>query len=92
MSNTPDYVTPGDGFADIALKRGAKIDGTQVKALRMREPKVSDQLATEAAKGSDAEREITLFANLCEQSVDAIKDLSLADYRRLQEAYRLFLD
>lgn len=79
-------------FVDIALSRPLTIAGAEVKALRMREPTVADQLAAEEAKGSDATREIAMFANLCEVTPDDIKRMTLKDYRAAQKAFASFLD
>lgn len=78
--------------ADIKLSSPMTIAGAEVKALRMREPTVADQLASEEVKGSDAAREIAMFANLCEVSPDEIKQLTLKDYRAVQKAFAGFLD
>lgn len=76
MSDRPDYITENeDGSVAITLLNG--------RTLTMREPTVEDQLAT---KGSDAEREITLVANLCALSPTEVKSLSLKNYRRVQAA------
>lgn len=77
MSERPDYIseTPDGGVA-ITLLNGRQI--------AMREPTVEDQLAV--AKGSDAEREISLVANLCDLSPSEVKSLSLRNYRRVQAA------
>lgn len=56
----------------------------------MREPCVSDELAVEKI-ASDGTRERTLFANLCEVSIDSLSLMTLHDYRKLQAAYRDFL-
>lgn len=82
----PDYLTEGDGFIDIKLRRPIAIDGTKVASLRMREPDLNDQLVFEATKGTDAVKEATLIANLCDISVDQAKTLKLHDWKRAQEA------
>lgn len=74
----------------IKLDTGIEINGTTVKVLTMREPTVADQLSADEIKGSDAVKEITIFANLCEISPDEIKQMTMKDYRKLQEAYRDF--
>jgi hypothetical protein len=79
------------GFVDVELSRPMVIDGAQVKALRMREPTVADQLASEEMKGSDSAKEIAMLANLCEVSPDDIKRLTLKDYKKLQGAFLGFL-
>lgn len=64
-------------------------NGTQ--ALTMRRPKVRDMLAADKAKGSDADKEIAMFANLCEVAPADIEALDMADYKALQQAYSGFL-
>lgn len=59
--------------------------------LSIRRPKVRDMLATEKSKGSDAEKEVLLFANLCEAAPSDIEGLDMADYQQLQDAYKNFL-
>ncbi|MGZ4954445.1 MAG: phage tail assembly protein [Methylobacter sp.] len=59
--------------------------------ITLRRPKVRDMLASDKAKGSDAEKEIALFANLCEVAPVDIEALDMADYQALQKAYQGFL-
>ena len=57
-------------------------------------PKRTKHLAAYAgdkAGGTDAEKEIRIFANLCEVSPDVIEGLDMADYRALQKVYEGFL-
>jgi hypothetical protein len=61
------------------------------KGLTLRRPKVRDMLASEKAKGSDGEKEVVLFANLCEVTPEEIGALDMIDYKQLQEAYQNFL-
>jgi len=75
----------------IELQDPVLVDGTRIERLTMRAPKVRDMLAQDKAKGTDAEKEVRLFANLCEVAPAVVEELSLADYRRLQEAYTGFL-
>lgn len=82
---------PADaGFVDIELTRPLQIAGAQVKALRMREPTVADQLAMEEMKGTDGAKEIGMFANLCEVAPADIKKLTLRDYKKVQAAFLNF--
>ena len=92
MSDKHEWLEEGDGFTDVTLKTGVTIDGTKVMKLRMREPEVGDQLASDNAKGGDAAKEIALFANLCEVTPDDIKRLKLRDHKRLQVAFMGFID
>ena len=82
----PDYLAEGDGHIDITLRRPIDIDGTKVRSLRMREPSLNDQLVFEATKGTDAYKEASLIANLCDITVDQAKTLKLHDWKRAQEA------
>jgi len=75
----------------IDLLVPVEVDGKVYETLTMRRPKVADQLLMSKLKGSDDEKEVRLFANLCEESPEVIKALDLADYMRLQETYRGFL-
>ncbi len=75
----------------IELKYPISVDGVNVKSLKLRRPKVRDMLGVETASVSDAEKEINLFANLCEVTPEALMDLDMADYAKLQKAYQDFL-
>lgn len=81
-----------DGSLKITLAKGLNVDGTKVAAITMREPTVEDQLAASEAKGSDAVREITMFANLCQIAPADIRTLSMRDYKRVQHAFMDFTD
>lgn len=84
-----DYTTE---YVDVTLSRPIDLDGTQVTSLRIREPTVQDQIACQSVKGSTAQQEVTLFANLCGITPDNIQKLRLRDYRKLQDAYSNFLE
>lgn len=75
----------------VVLAHAISIDGVQIKSLRLRRPKVRDMLSVEKNAQSDAEKEINLFANLCEVPPDSLLDLDMADYAKLQKAYQDFL-
>lgn len=75
----------------IKLEYPIEIDGVKVAELKLRRPKVRDSLASEKSGGSNAEKEVRLFANLAEQTTDTIEDLDMLDYGKLQEAYTGFL-
>lgn len=80
-----------DGHVDIDLSSAITVSGAEIKVLRMREPTVADQLTADAMKGSDAEKEVAILANLCDVAPADIKTLKLRDYRKLQQAYLGFL-
>ncbi|QSB03235.1 phage tail assembly protein [Methylomonas sp. EFPC1] len=64
-------------------------NGTAV--LNVRRPKVRDQLVADKTPGSEADKEIAMFANLCEVTPEEIQELDMADYKKLQAAYSGFL-
>ena len=68
----------------IDLDYPIQVDGVEVRYLTMRRPKVRDQKIADAQGGSDGEREIRLFANLCAVAPRDIEDLDMADYAQLQ--------
>jgi len=90
MANSPDYLKPGAGFVDVALSRPLDVGGAKVGSLRLREPLAGDIETAQDYSGSDASREITLFANLCEITPDEVRKLPLRDYARLQAGYATF--
>jgi len=75
----------------ITLKYPIEVAGEKITSLNLRRPKVRDMLAADKSAGSEAEKEVAMFANLCEVSRDAILELDGADYGQLQQAYSGFL-
>lgn len=81
-----------NGSVDITLSKPIKVDGAEIKVLRMREPTVADQLAMDKSGGSAAEQEITLVANLCQVAPADLHQLTLRDYKKVQAALVGFTD
>lgn len=81
-----------DGSVTVQLRKSVSIDGTEVKALRMREPTVQDQLDIQKFKGNEAQQDVQMMANLCEVSPKDLAQLSLRDYKRLQEVFLDFTE
>ncbi len=75
----------------VTLQHPVEARGQSADRLTMRRPKVRDLLSAERQGKGDAEREIVLFASLCEVDPKIIEELDLADYGVLQETYRGFL-
>jgi Phage tail assembly chaperone proteins, E, or 41 or 14 len=75
----------------IELNHPIDIAGAKVSVLQLRRPKVRDMLSVEKSAENDAEKEIQLFANLCEVSPDDLLELDMADYAKLQKTYQDFL-
>jgi enoyl-CoA hydratase/carnithine racemase len=64
-TKTPtDTVIERDGFAEITLTRPRQVNGMETAVLRMREPTVEDMERYQDDKGSDAQREVRMIANL----------------------------
>lgn len=79
-----------NGDAVITLAKGVTIAGVKVTAMTMREPTVKDQLVMDAGGGTDAEKELALFGQLTGQAPADLHSLTLRDYKRVQEAFKLF--
>ena len=86
----PKYLEETEGSIKIQLKTPISIDGAEVSTLSMREPTVQDQLDVDSMKGTPANKEVSMLANLCEISPDDVKQMKMRNYRRLQEAYEVF--
>ncbi len=75
---------------EIKLKYPVSDGGETINVLKMRAPKVRDQLNADKLNGGDAEKEVAIMANLCDLTPDIIGELDLRDYVALQEAYKSF--
>ena len=76
---------------NIKLNYPVESDGTNIADLNMRRSKVKDRLIVAKMKNSsDEEKEIRLFANLCEVAPNIIEELDESDYANLQKAYMDF--
>jgi len=77
----------------IELKYPVESAGNNINNLTMRRSKVKDRLIVAKMKtASDEEKEIRLFANLCEVEPKIIEDLDESDYSNLQKAYLGFFN
>jgi len=85
-----EFIVEKDGFAVITLARPEKVNGETVDALSMREPTVGDMKVVQTFKGSDAEREIFGIGNLTGLTPKEVEALSMRNFGRLQEAFKLF--
>ena len=75
----------------IDLKYPVESSGEIHEKLTMRRSKVKDRLLVAKMKNaSDEEKEIRLFANLCEVAPAIIEDLDESDYANLQKTYLNF--
>ncbi|BAO20620.1 hypothetical protein [Pseudomonas phage PPpW-3] len=93
MAKTPEWLKYNDdGSVDITLSKPSIVSGVKTSTVRMREPLVQDQEAAAEMAGSDAAREITVFANLCDLAPEDIRKLPMREFKRLQTAYLGFID
>lgn len=75
----------------IKLDNPIKIDGVEIHELSLRAPKVRDLLISSKKEADESEREVKLIANLAEISPEAIQDLDLRDYLKIQNWLKDFL-
>ncbi|MFG6501247.1 phage tail assembly protein [Sulfitobacter sp. 1A15106] len=86
----PAYITEdADGSLSVDLVRGLKISGAKVTQLKLREPTLDDQLASQKV-GENADAEVALIANLAEIAPEELRAAKMRDYARLQEALGFF--
>jgi len=76
---------------EIVLEQAITVNGESFEKLSIRAPKVRDMMTASNAEGSDVEKEVRLFATLCEVPPEVIEELTLKDYQQLQKAYEGFL-
>lgn len=88
----PDYLTETSEGLQIELAKPVDIFGTETSTIKMREPTVQDQLDVQAIKASEAHREVTLMANLCDLTPEQVKAMTMRNYRRLQGALEVFTE
>ena len=78
---------------NIELKYPVEVTGQSYGKLSMRRSKIKDRLLVAKMKtASDEEKEIRLFANLCEVEPKVIEELDEADYSNLQKVYLGFFN
>lgn len=81
MSLQTDRVT-------VRLSTPSEANGVQVDALTMRAPTVRDVRAAQSTdNGDENQRELNLFASLCEVGIKDLEGLALKDYNRLSAGY-----
>ena len=77
----------------IELKYPVEATGETLNSLTMRRSKIKDRLLVAKMKtASDEEKEIRLFANLCEVEPKVIEELDESDYSNLQKVYLGFFN
>jgi len=75
---------------EITLSESVTAKGVVYEALTMREPRVRDSLNADKFKGSDGEKEVRMFASLCEVPPEVFYDMTLPDFKKVQDAFSGF--
>lgn len=76
---------------DVKLVDGLDVDGTLTYSITVRKPKVKDLLNAERQSKGESDANVRFLANLTDLTPDQIGDLSLGDYRKLNEVLAGFL-
>lgn len=72
-------------MTEITLEYPIEFEGAKLSKITVRRPKVSDVVAARKSKKDEAEQEIAMLSKLCDLAPEAIENLDLADYKKLQE-------
>ncbi|PLV11335.1 phage tail assembly protein [Pseudomonas guariconensis] len=84
----PAWMTLQADRVIVKLTKASEVNGVEVDTLTLRAPTVRDVRNAQAtASGDDDQRELNLFASLCEVGVKDLEGLALKDYNRLQAGY-----
>lgn len=84
----PAWLQLTEAGAVIKLRQAVTCNSVSVDTVRMRAPLVRDLRASAKVAGKDEEeREMQLFASLCEVHVNDLEGFRATDYQRLQTAY-----
>lgn len=75
----------------IKLTYPIEVDGVAIESIALRRPCVRDMLIAEKGSEGTGTSEVTLFANLSDNTPEAIEKLDLADYAKVQKVYKGFL-
>jgi len=76
-----------DGSFTLTLSRPLMVDSVPISSVQMREPTLEDEVVGDKVAGSDLDKEVALFANLCMLKPADLRRLRSRDYRRLRAAY-----
>lgn len=81
-----------DSYMDkIKLTQPITADNVEHSFIVLRRPKVKDRLIVERMGTNDAEKEVTLIANLSGLPKEAVEEIDLSDYAQIQEQLQSFL-
>lgn len=74
----------------ITLEYPVEHGGAKYTVVKVRRHKVRDMRRAQGVKGSEADREIALFADLCEIPPEVIDELDFKDYEKIKERFESF--
>lgn len=75
----------------IELEHPFKFEGEKINNITLSRPTVANQLTADGSGGSNAEKEVALFASIAKQPPALIECVDLKDYGQLQDVYSNFL-
>jgi len=75
---------------EITLQYPIEANGTTRKTVALRRPKVRDFEVVNAIK-DEFEQAVRLIANLSEMTPDEVREIDMADYKKIQEIISGFL-
>lgn len=88
LKKIPTWLKLSAESATITLSKPSQINGVTVDTLIIRSPTVREVRAADRASDNDDEqRELMLFAGLCDAGQQDLEGLKLVDYHRLQAGY-----
>ena len=75
----------------IKLQYPIEFAGRNISEIGLRRAKTKDVLNAQKMHKSEEEIQLALIANLAEIEPDALKELDMADYKKVCEAVQVFL-
>lgn len=83
MAKEQSQNQPDPGTMEFKLTTPVEIDGAQVALLRLRKPKVRDMRKMMANKGTEADRVVSMIADLAMITPNQVDEIDLPDFTRL---------
>lgn len=75
----------------IKFSREYQFNGEWTDELKMREPTIQDEIIAQETAPNEKMIQLQMFANLCDISLDELKQLSSKDGMKVAKAYEDFL-
>ena len=87
--DAPDFSRQASATVELIFPR--KLNGVETGSVSMRRPTIGDRIRNGKINGTDEDRELALFSDLCMLPPAELLTLDLMDYFRVQETFRSFL-